>query len=96
MHATLAIPLLPSIGFPELVLLALVALLLFGKRLPEVGRSLGRGIVEFRKGLQGIEDEVASSSTQAPKLEDHRSQGSIPDTQARPSAASPSSTVDKP
>ncbi len=40
-----------------LILLAL-GLLLFGRRLPEVGRSLGKGIVEFKKGLSGIEDDV--------------------------------------
>ena len=32
--------------------------LLFGKRLPEIGRSLGKGIVEFKKGLKGLEDEI--------------------------------------
>lgn len=43
--------------FEWLILLAL-GLLLFGRRLPEVGRSLGKGIVEFKKGLSGIEDDV--------------------------------------
>jgi len=36
----------------------IIGLLLFGKRLPEVGRSLGQGIVQFKKGLKGIEEEV--------------------------------------
>jgi sec-independent protein translocase protein TatA len=40
-----------------LLLLMLVAVLLFGKRLPEVGRSLGKGIVEFKKGLSGAAEE---------------------------------------
>jgi sec-independent protein translocase protein TatA len=40
-----------------------IAVLLFGKRLPEVGRSLGRGIVEFKKGLNGVGDEFDSSSS---------------------------------
>jgi sec-independent protein translocase protein TatA len=39
-----------------------VAVLLFGKRLPEVGRSLGRGIVEFKKGIRGVEDELRSAT----------------------------------
>jgi sec-independent protein translocase protein TatA len=39
-----------------------IALLLFGKRLPEVGRSLGKGIVEFKKGLAGIEEDVIQTS----------------------------------
>jgi sec-independent protein translocase protein TatA len=49
--------------FPEQwVLIAVVALLLFGKRLPEVGRSLGKGIIEFKKGLAGIEEDVNQQS----------------------------------
>jgi len=44
-------------GVEWLVILA-VALLIFGKNLPQVGRSLGRGIVEFRKGLKGVSEDV--------------------------------------
>jgi len=40
-----------------------LGVLLFGKRLPEVGRALGKGIVEFKKGLRGLEDEVDAGST---------------------------------
>jgi sec-independent protein translocase protein TatA len=58
-----------ALGFPggpgEWILIAGIALLLFGKRLPEVGRSLGKGIVEFKKGLKGIEDEVETASSAA-------------------------------
>jgi len=46
------------------LLVAGIALLLFGKRLPEVGRSLGKGIVEFKKGLAGDEEDVAQASRQ--------------------------------
>jgi sec-independent protein translocase protein TatA len=42
----------------ELIVLGLLALLLFGKRLPEVARNLGKGIVEFKRGINGLEDEV--------------------------------------
>jgi sec-independent protein translocase protein TatA len=48
---------LPNIGPLELLLLMGVAVLLFGKRLPEVGRSLGKGIIEFKKGLSGAGDD---------------------------------------
>jgi sec-independent protein translocase protein TatA len=48
-------------GFPELVVIAAVGLILFGRRLPEVGRSLGKSIVEFKRGLQGLKDEVDQS-----------------------------------
>ena len=62
------------IGLPELMLLAVLALVLFGpKRLPEMGRSLGKGVVEFKKGLAGIEDDAAkpalpSGDAQKPAL----------------------------
>jgi sec-independent protein translocase protein TatA len=46
----------------HLLFLAVVVLLLFGNRLPSVMRSLGQGIVEFKKGLQGIQDEVNHSA----------------------------------
>ncbi|MDR0336472.1 MAG: twin-arginine translocase TatA/TatE family subunit [Planctomycetaceae bacterium] len=40
------------------IILAAVAFLLFGNRLPSVMRSLGRSVVEFKKGVAGIEDEL--------------------------------------
>ncbi len=48
----------PSLGPMEMIVVMGIAVLLFGKRLPEVGRSLGKGIVEFKKGLQGVGDEL--------------------------------------
>ena len=53
-------------GLPELVIIGIIALLLFGKRLPEVARSLGKGIVEFKKGVHGIEDEVNDATYSSP------------------------------
>ncbi len=42
-----------SIGFPELLLILLIALLVFGgKRLPEMARGLGAGIRDFKRALQ--------------------------------------------
>jgi sec-independent protein translocase protein TatA len=62
-------------GPGEWIIIAAIALLFFGKRLPEVGRSLGKGIVEFKKGLKSIEDDVEDqsnqpSATQRPALPD--------------------------
>jgi len=42
----------------EMFILFVVALLLFGKRLPEVARTVGKGVADFRKGLTGIDAEV--------------------------------------
>lgn len=57
---TLAIG-LPSGG--EWIILLILGLLIFGRRLPEVGRSLGRGIIEFKKGIKGIDDEIEEESS---------------------------------
>ena len=52
-------------GPTEMIIILVVAVLLFGKRLPEVGRSLGKGLMEFKKGIGDIEGEIdrASSAT---------------------------------
>jgi sec-independent protein translocase protein TatA len=52
------------IGMPELLLLGLVVLLVFGpKRLPEMGRSMGRGLREFKESIAGPEKEAEASET---------------------------------
>jgi sec-independent protein translocase protein TatA len=59
-----------ALGLPgtwEWIVILIIGLMLFGKRLPEVGKSLGKGIVEFKKGLKGIEDEVDRASEEDQK-----------------------------
>jgi len=51
-----------GIGPMELMIVAVIALLLFGRRLPEVARSLGRSLVEFKNGMNGVEDRPAGNS----------------------------------
>jgi sec-independent protein translocase protein TatA len=51
-----------NLGTPEIILLLVIGVVLFGRRLPEIGRSMGKGIVEFKKGLSGLEDEIEGSS----------------------------------
>jgi len=49
------------IGFPELLILLVVVLLVFGpKRLPEMGRSLGKGMREFKDSVTGKDDQPAA------------------------------------
>jgi sec-independent protein translocase protein TatA len=55
-----------NLGPVEMLIVMGIAVLLFGKRLPEVGRSLGKGIVEFRKGLNGIGDDIDLTAVNRP------------------------------
>ena len=48
-----------NIGFPEMVLIFVVALLVFGpKRLPELGKSLGKGLSEFRRASSDLKNSI--------------------------------------
>lgn len=49
------------LGTQEMVVLLVIGVLLFGRRLPEIGRYLGKGIVEFKKGLSGVEEEIEAA-----------------------------------
>jgi sec-independent protein translocase protein TatA len=50
---------MPNIGLPELLVVLVIALVIFGpKKLPELGRSLGRGIREFRTSVSSAEEEL--------------------------------------
>ncbi|MCZ6653050.1 MAG: twin-arginine translocase TatA/TatE family subunit [Planctomycetota bacterium] len=50
-------------GAPEMLVIAAVALLFFGRRLPDVARSMGKSIVEFKKGLKDVKDDIDTAST---------------------------------
>ncbi len=54
---------LPNLGTTELMVVGFVALLIFGNRLPSVMRSLGKSVTEFKKGVNGIEDEINDAVT---------------------------------
>jgi sec-independent protein translocase protein TatA len=87
-----------GMGYGEMLIVGFIALLFLGKRLPEVARSLGKGVTEFKKGVQGLEDELrdaGSSSSYAelphstevhspevPKFEPPPATGTEPETAA--------------
>lgn len=52
-----ALLLIGPIGIQEMLIILFVGLLIFGARLPEVGRSLGKGLMEFKRGLRGMQDQ---------------------------------------
>lgn len=47
-----------GLGMQEMLVLLLIGVLLFGRKLPDIGRSLGKTIVEFKKGFNGMEDAI--------------------------------------
>lgn len=55
-----------QIGTLEIIVVLVVALLLFGRRLPEVGRSLGRGILEFKRGLKDMDNSLEEAANPPP------------------------------
>lgn len=58
---------MPNIGPGELIMILLVALIVFGPRkLPELGKSLGAGLREFRKSTQGLKEELEGSLKETP------------------------------
>lgn len=57
-------------GHLELIIVVVVILLLFGNRLPSVMRSLGKGVVEFKKGVQDIGDELDGIDDTSKKSKD--------------------------
>jgi len=76
-----------SLGMPELLVIFVIALIVFGPRkLPELGRSLGRSIAEFKKASS----ELRSTLEEEIRLEEHRS-----DDAAKP-APSPEATTPAP
>jgi sec-independent protein translocase protein TatA len=59
-----------GISLPELLILLVVLLLLFGaKRLPEMGKSLGKGMREFKDAVTGIDDDEPSSTNRSASAE---------------------------
>jgi len=48
-----------SIGTPELIIIMLVVLLLFGsKRLPELAKGIGKGVRQFKKAMEDVKEEI--------------------------------------
>jgi sec-independent protein translocase protein TatA len=57
---------MPNIGLPELIIIFVIILLLFGaKKIPEIGASIGKGIKEFKNSMkEGMEDEEKKKVTE--------------------------------
>jgi TatA/E family protein of Tat protein translocase len=83
-----------SIGFPELIMIFIIALLLFGPRkLPEIGRSLGKAMGEFRRATndlqRSLEEEVATDELRQTRKEFEQAVSPLTGTAAIPAAMPP-------
>lgn len=54
-----------NLGTQELVIILVIALILFGGRLPDVARSLGRSFTQFKRGLRDVEDDLDDAQREA-------------------------------
>ncbi len=57
----------------DMIIVLVIVLLLFGNRLPSVMRSLGKGVTEFKKGIDGVEDDADTAKKNEPKKVDEQS-----------------------
>ncbi len=64
-----------DIGAWEWVIIAVVAVLLFGNRLPDLGRTLGKGLVSFRKGVSEMKDEISKAASEPLKTPEDKTVG---------------------
>ena len=59
---------MPNLGFGEIILILLLALIIFGpKRLPEMGRTIGRSLKEFRRATSDLRQELEVDLEEEPK-----------------------------
>jgi sec-independent protein translocase protein TatA len=75
------------IGMPEMVVIAVIALIIFGPRkLPELGKSLGKSIAEFKRASNELKNTL-EEEIRTEELQDARKSAQVPPTAAVPPAA---------
>jgi sec-independent protein translocase protein TatA len=72
---------MPSIGAPELLVIIVLALIIFGpRRLPEIGRTVGKGMREFRRAASEIRSEISQELDEEPPARRTRSRSAPKET----------------
>lgn len=66
---------LGGLGPMEVMVVVIIGVLLFGKKLPDMGRYLGKSITEFKKGMRGLEDDLDVGSSQSAPVAQPRNAG---------------------
>ncbi len=79
-----------GVGPMEMMIVGFIALLLFGKRLPEVAGSIGKAVIQFKKGVAGIEEDINETFVvrrrkpqSRPLASDDRSEQPLPSSSLR-------------
>ena len=57
---------MPTIGFTELIIILVIALLIFGpKAIPNIGKSIGKGLKEFKNASRGLTEDISGEDKEA-------------------------------
>ena len=95
LHNSPFLGLFTSFGWQEIIILLVIGVLIFGKRLPEVGRNFGKSIVEFKKGIKGVGDEIdAEADKQAASIAE-KSSSDLPPAKVTPDPTASEEDIDE-
>ena len=83
---------LPGVGSTEMLIVGIIALLLFGRNLPNVAKNMGKSLAELKKGLSGFQDEFRNVTREAERSVNYSSSAASdaakPAAQERPKVTS--------